>query len=72
MSKYWHQWNGTDEEFNQLVLDLGKDRVRPVASIDWKSTKIQVMDAHKGHWVVVRVGDYIMEQDGQVWVTSGR
>jgi hypothetical protein len=69
---YTHEWQAVDGEYETLVNDLGKDRVRVVAAINWKSDKVQVWDDHKAGWVVVVPGDYVIENEGKVWVTSGR
>lgn len=67
---FWHEWGGSDEEYDVVEAAVGKDKIKPTPSITWKSQTIQVFDDVRGHWIRVRPGDYILEEEGKVRVTS--
>ncbi len=71
---YYHEWLGTTEDYDQLVYDIGPEKVKPVAGIglDWRVQFVRVYDDHKKAWVTVKAGEYILENNGEVWVDSGR
>lgn len=69
---YTHEWRGTTEELHTLSFDVGRNKIKVMSSLDLSHEHIQVFDDHKKRWVLVRIGDYIIENEGVVWVTSGR
>jgi hypothetical protein len=71
---YYHEWLGTNEDYDKLVADIGQERVKPVASIgmDRSVQFVRVYDDRKGKWQTVMPGEYIMENAGEVWVEHGR
>ena len=64
----YHIWEGSKEEYLYLESQLGKDNLKPVPSIDWKTRTARVLDTRRGHFVRVVKGSVICWEGKEIWV----